>query len=113
MGWLFSYQSLADQKKEIIEHYSREKRLIGHKTTSYGCRFWLAVENQQGEKYILLYLFERGRDGMWGYKDMDESMHPYFFDCPQSLFALCPTSEERALRWRETCRAYQAKRKAA
>lgn len=49
------------------------------------------------------------------YKDMDESMHPYYYDCPTRLLdlldQLAPATEPAsgAYKWRAACRAHQAK----
>lgn len=45
-------------------------------------------------------------DEGWGYKDMEEGMHPYFYSCPLKYLALVPAvaSEE----WREGVRQYHA-----
>jgi hypothetical protein len=38
------------------------------------------------------------------YKEMDETMHPYFYDAPPSLIKkLTPTDNENALTWRAEC----------
>ena len=38
------------------------------------------------------------------YKDMDESMHPYRYDCPKSILdVLSPTDNEYAKEWRRKC----------
>ena len=40
----------------------------------------------------------------FSYKDMDESMSPYQFDCPKGILdLLTPTDNEYALTWRNTC----------
>lgn len=42
---------------------------------------------------------------IWGYKDMDEGMLPYQFDCPAGILSLLtPTDNERANEWRNECR---------
>jgi hypothetical protein len=49
----------------------------------------------------------RYHSGMWGYKDMEESMHPYYYSCPLSYLAMVPnvTSEE----WRAGVQKYHAR----
>lgn len=44
-------------------------------------------------------------DGMnFGYKDMDETMYPYAYDCPKGILdLLSPTDNENALAWRKKC----------
>lgn len=48
---------------------------------------------------------------IWGYKDIDETMHPYYYDCPASILALLtPTDSKCANEWREGCRRKIAER---
>ena len=37
----------------------------------------------QGEVFVALYLISNSK-GEWGYKDLDDSVGPYYFDCPLS-----------------------------
>ena len=48
----------------------------------------------------------RSNDGtVWGYKDMDETVGPYYYDCPASILAiLSETENETANEWRRLCR---------
>jgi len=53
-----------------------------------------------------LLQYSRSNDG-WGYKDMEESMHPYFYSCPLGYLAKVPIktfggNEE----WRKGVRSY-------
>jgi hypothetical protein len=41
------------------------------------------------ERWITCDLLRYQKD-CWGYKDMEESMHPYFYSCPLSYLALVP-----------------------
>lgn len=58
-------------------------------------------------KYACVYLL-KGRSNTrygWGYKDMDETMHPYYYDFPVSwLDLLSPTDSENAKAWRQAVR---------
>jgi len=48
-----------------------------------------------------------GDNGTWGYKDMDEGAHPYFYSCPLKYLELVPkvACEE----WRAGVRAWHAR----
>lgn len=51
------------------------------------------------------------RDGMFCYKDMDETMGPFYYDCPMSILKLLtPTKNETANKWRNTCYEKHAKK---
>lgn len=64
---------------------------------------------------ICLTCGRSGYDGtVWGYKEMDESMHPFYYDCPTSILALLsPTDDKSANEWREECLKHNGKRKAS
>lgn len=47
----------------------------------------------------------------WGYKDMDESCGPYYFNCPAAILdLLTDPCNEAAANWRKECRAVIARR---
>lgn len=49
----------------------------------------------------------------FGYKDMDETMLPFFYDCPTGILKLLtPTDNENANEWRKKCWETAAKKKA-
>lgn len=45
------------------------------------------------------------------YKHMQDSMYPYYFDCPERLLKLATEQKEDALRWYANCREVHANRK--
>ena len=45
----------------------------------------------------------------WGYKDMEESMGPYFYSCPLKYLDIVPVVANES--WREQVRAYHARSK--
>ena len=48
----------------------------------------------------------------FSYKDMDESMGPGYYDCPESILKLLsPTENKYALEWREKCHLQNEKQK--
>ena len=42
------------------------------------------------ERWITCDLLRYRKDDGWGYKDMDESMHPYFYSCPLGYLKMVP-----------------------
>ena len=107
MGWLFGYYT----RKELVDHLCEgngvttlKRRFVGNTLCTVN-----AYEQANGTviKYACVYLL-KGRSNTrygWGYKDMDESMHPYYYDFPVSwLDLLSPTDSENARKWREEVR---------
>lgn len=81
------------------------------KSSMVGSVYYAAVKREQPGKEPTVWAaicltHGRGRDGsVWGYKDMCESMMPYYYDCPAGILAmLTPTDNEDANKWREECR---------
>lgn len=67
-----------------------------------------ASEMQVTNRYIACYLLRAQRGYGYGYKDMDEGMHPYYYNCPLSYLKLAtPTCEA----WRERVRMYHQRQR--
>jgi len=108
MGWLFGFNSPSEIRRDLNAQRTTTK-LLGQKATAYGRHLWSVYETPAGEKFINLDLIDRGHDGVWGYKDMDESMGPCTYDCPLALLDLAgETTNEYAKKWRESVRAHHA-----
>jgi hypothetical protein len=69
-----------------------------------GNELWVLMA-KPGEKPLIVLFLLSGTGGMWGYKDMDESMGPYYVKCPLKFLALAPSVNEE---WRAKVRAYHA-----
>ena len=66
-----------------------------------------ALEVQPTERWIGCDLLRSQRGFGWGYKDMDESMGPYFYSCPLKYFDLVPIEKFGGhAEWRATVRRY-------
>lgn len=107
MGWSFGPEK---SKQELV------KRLLGDgygKTVDYSLRgntLWVVKENDS-TRYIACFLLSgKGEPGYkWGYKDLCESMHPYYYDCPKALLALAPVA---CPEWRSGVYAWHEKQAA-
>ena len=88
------------------------------KSSMVGAVYYAAVTTEKPGKEtevwaaVFLTCGRVKHDGcIWGYKDMDETMHPYYYDCPASILALLtPTDSKCANEWREGCRRKIAER---
>lgn len=117
MGWLFSCDRNFGKQDQIAKfrepgYWSNGVKLLADRVV--GNHYWAAIELASGRKLVFLALLQSGGKNMgWGYKDMDESMGPCYFDCPLSLLAMTdePT-EGYAVAWRAKVRAHHAAKKA-
>lgn len=106
MGWTFSYS--ATEKKQIIEDCTRDcssAKCIKKSLNSN--ELWTIWEDNTGNKIIVLFLLAC-RDKHWGYKDMTESMHPYYYKCPMSFLEEVPVVCQP---WRDSVKAYHERSK--
>lgn len=118
MGWLIGWSS----KEALVKHLttqqnisvSGEVRLIDHSLV--GNNLWLLLQ-RGSTKFIVLALLKYARGAGtygadWGYKDMDESMHPYYYDCPERLLKQSNCDNPTSIGWRAQCRKWRAERNA-
>ena len=106
MGWTYTQ---LESKTELIKELTKERIFEnGNKCLSYslGCHdknvLWVVWQKYTDERFIVCYLLDN-QNG-WGYKDMDEIMHPYYYDCPDDLVELVKPEPPNYfnLEWRET-----------
>jgi hypothetical protein len=119
MGWLFTQgqtrAALIRRLTEPQDNDSASYRTVAH--CSKGNVLWAVQEvvfkiakphREIGTAYRFIgcYLMARQRDCGWGYKDMEESMHPYHYHCPLAYLDLAP---EACPDWRKNVRAWHAR----
>lgn len=102
------------ERKEPVESYGHVYPAMKDtvlKSSMVGSVYYAAVKRERPGKEPMVWAAicltqGRGRDGsLWGYKDMCESMDPFYYDCPAGVLALLtPTDNENANKWREECR---------
>jgi hypothetical protein len=107
MGW--SFLSSCSNKAAIIKHLTEE---CGVKTIAKcvkGNVLWAVQESTTGTKFIGCYLL--GADqGWWGYKDMDESCGPCYYNCPLAYLEMVEDPKSTySTGWREKVKAFHAK----
>ncbi|MDR1281724.1 MAG: hypothetical protein LBK99_13000 [Opitutaceae bacterium] len=121
MGWLFSHQTQAALIHELIQSEENERfniQVIAHQLCDDV--LWSVAEITvkaegvfrnlaPGQSFrIIRRDLLQGYGDHWGYKPMDESMHPYCYTCPLCYLEMAP---ERSRKWREGVRAYHAGRR--
>ena len=77
------------------------KKCVGTNEDGWGIYEDLPESEQEVRGFVFL---TQVKDGELYYKDMTESMLPYYFDCPKSIIkVLSPTDNENANIWRNKC----------
>lgn len=125
MGWTsynanFYKNGKIDRKAECDSLYTQHEhdgypQLRVVKSTMVGKRYYAAVESSaQGREpevfgVVVLTSVNNKSYFNFGYKDMDETMGPYAYDCPPTILdLLSPTDNKYALEWRRKCREHHA-----
>jgi len=115
MGWEYAWNS----RKELIAHLCDEstgcKTIARKATTERGESVLWAVhelgpehKESPGLRFIVCYLIGHDR-GLYGYKEMGETMGPFYYSCPLSFLDMVPEPEgENVKEWRERVRKYHA-----
>lgn len=108
MGWLFAHQTKEALIREILQG-ALDHAVRGN--TVYHLRE-IKTGEHAGMLIICVDLIRTDDDGMVGNKSMDESMGPYYFDCPERLLAASTCTLSEAPAWREKCRALRREKAA-
>lgn len=100
MGWMITKDAT---KKDIIEDiihdfsFRNDTKGFTSKCLRHCLRgnvLWLLIEYSYDDgkidKWIGCYLLRSDKGYGYGYKDMDESVHPYYYSCPLSYLNEAP-----------------------
>jgi hypothetical protein len=128
MGWLFkqgcSRKDLIHERTENWERTSNEMLVktvcLAHcyRGGTFSGVLWGVWERtftkdgltiQPEERWITCDLLRYRKDFGWGYKDLEESMHPYFYSCPLGYLKQVPMDQYGGhAEWREGVQRYHA-----
>ena len=132
MGWLFTHGSTrqglirertanwdrtADDgmvvKSTCLAHCFRGGRFSGVLWAVWERTFMNdGLETQPTERWITCDLLRYQMGYGWGYKELDESMHPYYYSCPLGYLEMVPIDQYGGNeQWREGVKAHHARRR--
>lgn len=109
MGWTYGHTRRRDLVRELVEpQVSGNKCLRScYRGNVHSGVLWGVWESVDGRRWITCDLLQYDPvDKLWGYKDMDESMHPYRYSCPLSYLEMVPVACHE---WRMGVYAYHEK----
>jgi len=130
MGWLFKCGcTRRDMIRERVENWERttedgvsvKSTCLAHcyRGGAFSGVLWSVWERtfskdghqtQATERWITCDLLRHQRDYGWGYKDMEESMFPFYYSCPLSYLDLVPIEQYGGhAQWREQVGAHHAR----
>jgi hypothetical protein len=123
MGWLTNIQRSELSPREEIDRLLTVQQAGGSQRVllsalvamrEYYAAVELTVPGKPRQVWAAMWLVHFGRGderGTWGYKDMDETMGPYYHRCPAKILDLLTEPlNEIAAEWREKCRETIASR---
>jgi len=123
MGWLFTH---GQPRKALIADRirpwqnmrdDRSYTAICHKHCCRGNVLWTVWcitiygkgDTPEGNEWFIgcdLMQYNKHSEG-WGYKDMCEKAHPYYYSCPLSYLDMAPVASEA---WRRNVRVWHSER---
>lgn len=120
MGWT-SYHAThykngkVDRKAEIDAMWNDGSGKYEVLKSAIKGRVYYAAIRTEEKVFAAIYLTSTNSKDFFNfsYKDMTETMYPFYFDCPvEILNLLTETNNEYALEWRKKCRENHARKKA-
>ena len=110
MGSTTGFNSRTDVVDTLVKQHSTNGfSIIDRKATNFGRHLWMLIQPKKGPSFICLFVLSSYQHD-WGYKDVDESMGMYQWDCPATLIQQAdPPSTETAKQWREQILNYRAR----
>lgn len=106
MGWSEIHKMKGVSYRDFFQEGLNGRIIDSH--TKNGV-FYAAVEHLETKEVralIVLVQIQRGYYN-FAYKWMDESYHPYYYDCPDRILdLLSPTEDKRSNDWRDACREH-------
>lgn len=111
MGW--TYQKATHYKNDKIDKRAECDSLFAKPykvlhSSLLGNVYYAAIEDATSKNVfavvVLIKINNKDFYYNFGYKIINESMEPYYYDCPKKILnLLSPTTDEFALIWRRKC----------
>lgn len=108
MGWTFYYpnhftkKGKVDRKAEADNLFSEKFEVL--KSQMVGSVYYGAIREIKTGSVFASVILTKVSDGDFGYKAMDETCGPVYYDCPKSILELLsPIDSDWANEWRKKC----------
>lgn len=98
MGWTVIPGATKD---DVVRELMNDYRPVVHELC--GNILWVVVAEEVLNQNLIVGFLLRAPDGGWGYKPIEESMHPFYYSCPLRFLKLAPVACEE---WRAKVREY-------
>lgn len=104
-----SYNNVREYAEEELAINAASGKML--ERSFYGNTVYTLVETTKGEKYIAIDVVQKS-NGEWSHKPMDESVHPYHYDCPERMLKQSTSKSPLSIEWREKCREIRKSKRA-
>lgn len=110
MGWTYceTWQTRTDLENALLNESRATNRLIAHKWV--GSNLWIVEKSLANIPTIFVLLTAKHKNYGYGYKDMSEGMHPFYYDCPLDFLEKAPIACQE---WRDKVAAFHKNEKVA
>ncbi len=105
MGWTIEKQYQRKSAEDIREFFKQEFSSYEILDSSvHSGEFYAAMRNRSGGPVFCLICILKNTGSEFGYKDMSEDMHPFYYNCPVRIIKQLGTAyNEDAKAWRLKC----------
>lgn len=119
MGWTTLHRDKGISNADFFfagGQYATAGKYVVHASGTVGTVFYAAVSRTDKPEEVLAFValtsWSPNSYYNFGYKDMDETVMPFYFEAPEAVLdALTDTDNLTALEWRQRCRDHHAQRK--
>ena len=113
MGWTFTHKEPTETTLDFFKREFSGTEILDCATYGWS-EAYLACKSRERVFAIVCKLQRKPQEEYnFGYKDINEEMGPYYFNCPERILRLLsPTKNEYAKNWRLKCLERIEKRKA-
>ena len=100
MGWYYQNQT----RRELIAELTAKSIAF----QANGNTLWTVEETEDGRRIICCLLLASNSPQDWGYKPMDETVGPCYYDCPLGFLQKAKDFENvgYSAKWRDAVRNY-------
>lgn len=101
MGWIVIPGATRD---DVVRELLNDYRPVAHELCDD--ILWAVIAEEVLDQNLVVCFLLRSPHGGWGYKPLEESMHPFYYGCPLRLLEMAPVTCQE---WRDKVREYHTR----
>lgn len=107
MGWTCAYKGRNESTKEFFaKRFNPNLEIVDTSVINFRECYMALRNKEEGSVFAFVIMLEFTGDAHFNfcYKDMDETMNPHLYNCPERILKkLTPTQNDSAQKWRDKC----------